>query len=584
VREVVKDSAEIQRLLALPRRDWTAYAPELAKELTALLRKPGPVPDGIPAELFPIQAVALHEAYEQRGLFAPIGVGLGKTLLPFVWDSQKPLLIMPSSVLEEKRREQLELMKYWHIPNWTKIVSAESVSLVDNLPELKNYNADTLTIDEAHMFKSIKLAARARMLNEYVEERREREAAGGRGFGSELRVACMSGSFNNGSWKDFPHLAKWCLGDRAPVPLDWMTLEGFSQALDPDVDSWSRWDFGALRQFLGPEDGVDEKNHAVCSELERVRRACGRRMAETPGVVASKDNELGTSLQIKSIQAVPSRKIDEAFELLRNDWELPDGYIHEEANQVWAQARQIALGFYYVWNPRPPREWLEPRKVCMKFYREHTVHGDLYSWSHVLAEHGDAPEITNWLKIKDTFKPNVEPVWLCDSVLRMAAAWLKKNKQGILWCEHIAFGEELERLSGVPYYRAEGRDRRGNYILDAKGPIIASIDANSTGLNLQHKWSQNCYISPEKSFKIWEQSLARTHRLGQKKDTVTADVYVGCYEHIDAFESAVAKSKSVTATERSRKKLCYADVSVKLIRAGTSPARWDPSWRRKAAA
>ena len=101
VLRTVQHTRELERVLRLPRRQWGgADSDRWAAELSAVLR----LAQGS-MTLRPIQAQALFEAGTLRGLFAPIGVGHGKTLItalaPYILQSRRPLLITRANLIEE---------------------------------------------------------------------------------------------------------------------------------------------------------------------------------------------------------------------------------------------------------------------------------------------------------------------------------------------------------------------------------------------------------------------------------------------------------------------------------------------------
>jgi hypothetical protein len=145
-----------------------------------------------------------------------------------------------------------------------------------------------------------------------------------------------------------------------------------------------------------------------------------------------------------------------------------------------------------------------------------------------------------------------EAQWENDYALQYAERWLRDEK-GICWVEHTAFGKELAIMSGAHYYGA-GDDG----ILDAEGPIIASIRAHSTGKNLQ-RWSTNLVMAPMPSGDAWEQLLGRTHRAGQLADEVHVDVFVPIPELRECMEKALADCRYIEATLGTKPRLLYAD-------------------------
>lgn len=97
MRDSVANSADLDRILALPERVWLESEIEQACDvLTTQFKKPGGT-----MKLRPIQAEALLEGVDCGGLLAGIGVGHGKTLLsillPLALNAVRPLLIVPTS-------------------------------------------------------------------------------------------------------------------------------------------------------------------------------------------------------------------------------------------------------------------------------------------------------------------------------------------------------------------------------------------------------------------------------------------------------------------------------------------------------
>lgn len=568
-RHAVKRTPELDRILALPRRNWEHDAAALARDVTAALRTATGT-----MSLFPIQAAALHDAYACRGLVGGLAVGEGKTLLslllPYVLEADRPLLVLPAKLIEKTKRERAEYEKHFHVPRHTKLESYERLGRVSGKQDLTNYAPDLLIFDEAHKLKNIKDAAVARRVKRYIEDRRRPpdvrapEDAAPRG---PLSVVILSGTLTRRSIRDYEHLVRWALPGGCPLPERWTEIEDWANALDfLDGREHARVSPGALYAFIGPGDDAPRDDGTPADELTIVRRAYARRLTETPGVVSSRTTELGTSLQIGALEHTPSATIDQAFETLRTAWMLPDGWELIDGAAVWAHARQIALGFYYVWDPRPPRPWIEARLNWTRFARERIKASrapKVYDSEHDVAlNFPNAPELLAWRAIKDTFTPNQVPVWLCPSALEAAAAWADAHPRGIVWVEHRAFGEALERLTDIPYFSEMGCDARGRYIEDASGPVIASIKGNRDGRNLQHRWQDNLVTASPSAGLDYEQLLGRTHRTGQKADEVTADVFLGCVENARAFEKARITARYEADSTRQKYKLCYADIDV----------------------
>lgn len=319
------------------------------------------------------------------------------------------------------------------------------------------------------------------------------------------------------------------------------------------------------------------------SELSRARKAFHRRLVNTPGVVCSLlEEQVACSLYIEGHVYKVNADTEKNFVTLRDLWETPDGWALSEAVDVWRHARELALGFHYVWDPRPPDEWLMARRAWAKFVRDILAHSRTLDSEKQVAtacEQGDEDDeaYRTWLEVKPSFTINQKAVWHDDAALDFCSAWLKREK-GICWTDHTFFGRELEKRSGFPFFGQNGLDKDGKSILDAKGPIIASGAANDTGKNLQ-AWSTNLIASCMTGASVWEQRLGRTHRPGQDADEVTVDVLVGCIEHAEAWERAVAEAKMAYDMFGAPQKILIADVTMPSVHdvSRLSGARWRKS-------
>ncbi len=602
-RQSVPHSRELDRVLSIPRRTWEDNAIELAAELTELLKRPG----GKMA-LRPVQAVAFKDAYDQQGALCPIGVGHGKTLfsllVAYVLDSARPMLVLPAKLIEKTKREWQILASHWWIPNWINLVSYELLGRVQRKDTLDQYQPDLLIFDEAHRLKNRKKAAVTKRVERYVTHHkfhekpaRDCELCASNTPRRPVRVCAMSGTITSKSIRDYAHIVQWCIPHHSPVPWTWVETEQWALAIDELVNANSRVDPGALLKLC------DARENDAPDATTAARRGWQRRLRETPGIVATTEGHLGSSLLVSGIEHSPSPAIDDAFEMLRGNpakrdagdlryagWQLPDGWQLIDGAAVWAYARQLALGFFYVWDPRPPPEWMLARSLWAAFARDVIKQGkldseldvalhahefrvtvdDVLGWReappHKDPEIGARHVYDHWAKsfngrpsMRDSFKPNQKPVWICDSALNLCADWMREHPKGIVWVEHVAFGVALEQRTGYRYFGRKGLDREGRAIEDAHGPVIASVEANKEGRNLQDKWCDNLDTAPAADGAETEQKIARTHRSGQLEDTVTWDVFMGCVENASAFWRAVDRARYIQDTTGNAQKLVYAD-------------------------
>jgi hypothetical protein len=563
-RSGVKESAELRRITALPRREWSKDEPGF-DEFLANINEWLKMPRGS-MTLRPIQAKALAELHDYGGLFGPQAVGSGKTLVsflaPIVLDAKRPLLILPAKLREKTIREMARYQEHFRIRP-IPILSYEMLGREQGEQALRDAAPDLIIADECHRLKNFRAAVTRRVARWMREQ-------------PTTRFVALSGTITKRSLRDYAHIIKWCLPYGSPLPVTQHDLEEWSSALDEKIEDMQRLGVGGLVQLCRPDEVAELMRLGDDKALALVRRAFQRRLTETPGVVATSETALGSSLRVLAVQPALGTELDAAFRKLRNDWMTPDDHPIIDGFQLWRHARELACGFYYRWNPRPPEEWLNARRNWARFVRE------------VLAEHrpgldselpvaracsrGELPtaDYEAWREIRDTFKPNQEAVWISDGTLRFAADWLSKN-EGVCWVEHIAFGERLAELSGLPYYGSGGLDRRKRMIEEETGSCIASVLANAEGRNLQH-WNKSLVISCQPSGLTWEQLLGRMHREGQTADEVSYEVMFACKEQMDGFFQALADARYLQDSLGSPQKLLYADVVLDL-QAAVGP-RW----------
>ncbi len=564
----IQNTRELQRVLALPRRAWTEEEGErLADEMTARLK----LPHGT-MRLFPIQAISLFELWQNGSLFAPIGTGMGKTLLtllaPYILNSRRPLLFVPAKLVEKTKHEAHELAQHWPIPNYTRILSHESLSTDYRQEILHGYRPDFIGADECHKWRNAG-AARTKKIKSYLEH-------------NPTRVLLTTGTISKRSIKDFAHFLRWALHERAPVPLHFGELKEWAEALD-DFDDVSgrtrRREIGYLRMFMN-----DEERRGP--ELDGARKAFRRRLVETSGVVATSENLIGASLTVQEVSHEVSSATEEAFKILNGTneldregkplypgWERPDRIPLSTGLEVHRVAREVSLGFFYKWDPYPPREWIEKRRTWSRASRYilGSNRRNLDSGAMVVraVEEGQYPSITfsdgttivpvialrEWRAIEPTFTPNKIAVWLGRESLDFCAAWAHEAP-GIVWCEHVEFAKELARLAGLTYYGAGSG--LGVMKHSPKSSFVASQASLGEGMNLQ-AWNRNLLTSFPPNALQTEQILARTHRTGQQSEEVTFDVIVNSAPQLDAYEKALENARYQENLTGQRQKILYAD-------------------------
>ena len=519
----VRDSEDLARILALPRRTWSREDADAAVQILtdALRTTQGTM------RLFPIQAIALTEMARHRGLVAPIPVGGGKTLISLLAprmfrDVQRPLLLVPAHLRDKTRADEAELRHHWALPPNIRIQSYQTLSRVNAATFLDDFKPDLIIADECHYLRNPR-AACTRRVTRYLRDRPDTIFVG------------MSGTLMGRSIRDMAHLCEWGLHDGSPVPIRHFAVDEWARALDSKVSPDQRMSPGALARL---------RSH----QTQPIREAFRDRFLSTPGVVAFTPRDVGVPLTIQAhLLPAPPGPLDAAWKGLREEWITPDGWECVDGIEVWRHAREIGLGCFYVWDPRPPDHWIQARRAwgaeCRYILQNNRRNLDTELQVKRAIDAGQYPEaahvLARWREVEPTFIPNVRAEWVSDHALRWIREWAARTG-GIVWVDHVEVGHAI----GLPYYAEMGIDRATGKSIEkadpADGPIVASIAANATGRNLQ-RWTRHLVVGPPPNGARWEQLLGRSHRTGQTQP-VHVDVLIASAEDHASVKRAIQDS------------------------------------------
>jgi hypothetical protein len=568
----VEKSKDLERILRIPRREWTPEEmEELAQIMTPLLAK-----EGGEQTLRPVQAVSLHDLASEKGLISTARVGAGKTLITllaaYVVEAVRPLIVVPANLKKKTIRDIKNYRKHWEIAEFVRVESYEWLSRKKQLNFWEDYRPDLVMCDEAHKLRDTSTAT-VKRLRRYLTDIRPQTILG-----------LLSGTLTNRSLKDFWHLLRWTLPyENCPLPHNYNELDMWSLAVDEKVSEMNRVQPGALIELC------DEAERDLFREdpIKSVRLGIQRRMRQTPGIVTTRETFEGASLQISAWDFEAPKPVRDAIDLLRVDWETPGspkradgtqeipGYPLSDATELSQHEKEMALGFYYILDPPPPDDWLQARKQFCKSVRSILRYNNrkLDTESQVIEALDNGfysmhmEHLDRWREVKDDYDPekHKKTVWIDDFAVKKAAEWMKENN-GIVWVFHTAFGKKLSQYTGVPYYAGEGLDAEKNFIEDhpADKPLIASMHANREGKNLQ-KWHKNLMTFPHTNGGWWEQLLGRTHRDGQEADTVYCDMFYVTEAHLESFYRAKGDAKYIEEMWGQVQKMLYADLLVPAI-------------------
>lgn len=534
---MTRTTVEYQRICALPRRVLTTeYARECAEFLTPQLRV-----RGSREALMPWQGASLVEAAQNDGAWLVLPVGVGKThityLLPRCMAAKRVAIIVPASLREKTRLDFAALFRDWgEIGCILKIISVQELAPEGGQDILDAFKPDLIIGDESHKLMN-RMSSAARRIDRYK-------------VASGCRVVMLTGTPSRKSIMGYWHILGWCLGEeRMPLPKN----EGEAEAWDA-VLGMNAWGPAADPGCLGPSQ-------------KAARAWYLKRLVETPGVViVDVDSAAGVPLTITFKIAPEDRALDEAYETFLLEQENPGGISVTDPLGRWRLDSQMGAGLYSRYKVPPPKPWVEARRESARFVRD-TI--EAHTWgplpidteAQVFRRFPRAPEVENWKRIKPTFEPETEFVWLTNSTVSTAAAWLRESpKPSIVWVDTIEFGQALARATRLPYYGAQGENELGRSlrVADPYKSLIASWHACREGFNLQN-WRRNLVVQVPQSALIWEQMMGRPHR-NRQTEPVTFEVLITSGGSIDAFETAVLESKAVKEREGLTNKILRATI------------------------
>lgn len=609
----IKYSAEFARIIALPRRPIDLDRLDvLTDAMTEFLRVPGAA-GGV--RLWPIQALALWEIAQHRGLFGSLRVGAGKTLVSLLAATafelgdgpvpQRAMLIVPGA-LKEKTERALREAAYlgWRVGN-VRIETYQQIARKTGPDLLRRYAPDLVIADESHKLKNRRSATVHHLADYFVDA-------------PQTIYVDLSGTMLNRALAEIGHRLRWALGPlRSPVPNDYPTLKAWGDALDEKSgEEEPRCTPGVLFAFTSREDWPTPPSENL--ELDArtaARRGWARRLRETEGVVATTgEDQIGVSLRFQCLTVQPQSKIREAIAHAQTHYETPDGYAFDSAAAAWKAERELARGFYHRFDPIPPKWWREARRqygTCIRWLlgnntqRLHSpvqvlgaiARGDYdetfiaqanprpnvewlrWQYNEELApgESGDPPDapriidrisvieaVTRWRQVSEMHRPETVPTWLDTTTLRAVGRWGQEHV-GIIWTEHVAFAQRLASEYGMPYYGAGGVDQRTqrHVEFDEAGDrtIVLSLAANREGRNLQHlQCSREMLFSSPYPMGAWiQQAIARGHRYGQQADEMAVYFLIACQADRYALDQILRDARAATELKDEEQKILIGD-------------------------
>tara|TARA_R110002110_G_scaffold89030_1_gene231905 strand:- start:4716 stop:6170 length:1455 start_codon:yes stop_codon:yes gene_type:complete len=477
-----------------------------------------------------------------NGLVAPIGVGHGKFLIsalaPTALGSERPLLLVPPSLVKQTEKEIERFREHFIIHPRLKVLSYGKLSVASGARFLSDYRPDLIIADECHHLRH-RTAARTKRVIRYFQDNPSTKFVG------------LSGTFTSKGLVDYAHLVELALRENSPVPLDFWELQIWAANLDVggEPDLYERQQFLPMTMQYGGTP----------------RQAFFRRFESCPGVTLTRDVSSGASIYMQRGDLDLPEDIDQSLRDLESSWCTPGGEEIEDALTMARYRRQLLCGFYYEWvwpNDEPDYPWLEARahwhQQVRRVLKRSTEGRDSPFLAAVWAQRDDCPDYTlvqawrDWDEVRHRPLPPVRTVWINDYLIHKVMRLLDEAEYPtIVWCEHRALLQAFEE-AGLPSYGA------GVEIPDAPARHCAmSIKAHGTGKNLQ-RWSHNLLTSFLPNGSALEQLIGRTHRLGQEAD----EVYVHYFEQHPSVLIDIEKAREVARyiqdTQGNRMKILVA--------------------------
>lgn len=585
---VIHQDADFHRIRLLPRRRWED-APDLPV-LVDLLSRELITPEGYARgeRVLPQQAACFRDAHDLGYLVAPIEVGGGKTLVTLLMSTvlqippYRTVLLLPAHLVPKTRADIKDYARRGFRVVTPRIVTYSMLSRgVEKLTRFPGCIKCIGTVAGCPMhMPELFLADEGRSIlgantpKRYLRWRAYKMSRGQHPF----KFIPLDGTLNSGrNLEKVARLIHWAIPrELAPVPMKRKDQRIWADALNEQTPDERRPSTLPLIDLWAPPNyrEISEKGPLECA-----RDAFGRRFTETPGVVASYGIGIATALLLRTVRPPLTRSdtelLRELLKDLREKGELPGGKIASSGLEIYFQARALASGFYYVWDPEPPPEWLIARRrwasLCRALLAEFGQRFKVYNEAELILRLEDIdPEdayewrehLEGWREIRDTFIPNSKPKWVHRGMLDFCANWLKQNPRGVVWSDKRPFCERLSKETNIPYFSKRGQSPDGTLIDHHKGPAIASVRSCHEGHNIQKHHDTMLVVSCYERGDLLEQMIGRHHRTGQESELVTCNWVLGVQEQYSGLMQAIRDAKAIQLLEQRPQRLAFCDKEI----------------------
>ena len=459
-----------------------------------------------------------------KGLFGPIGVGHGKSLIAWlasvVLGNLRAVIMMPPPMVESFKKEIDKFKHYFVMPNpEPEIVPYSILSSASGTDLLTRLQPQVIIADEGHALMHAD-SARTKRLMRYFEQN------------PNTIYITLSGTFFAKKPSELAHLVQFSLGDNAFMPVRGRALEIWGNCVDLDGrPNDSDWD--AFAPLCDAEKINIRPWHGEQRQV-LARKAVYSRMRSTPGVVTTIEMSFDAPLHIvkhdQNEISVPL-EVEEALAKVLTEEETPDGedIIVDDAQKARIQ-NYLSAGFFYRWAWEKvggkDAEWILARKVWHKALRKelekrskegydspllvsNTLDRQLLVDPTLAQRKSLHAAYSEWLKQKHKPVPPTEAVWVSDFFVDWIKSFVSDGVPTVIWYSSRAMGEALAK-AGFPVYGV------GTEVPEYHGQTVcASIQVHGEGKNGWQPWWRALLAEPPINSKKYEQLLGRQHRPGQ---------------------------------------------------------------------
>lgn len=417
----VQDSDDLERVLALPRREpldlksvraeamveyeMAKYAkPNSSCKCATIDRQIALGKRTCITRFLPMQAWMLHEIGIVRGLIAQASVGAGKTvcniLAPLAMglkENESALLLVPPTLVEQTEIDYRLIAQHFRVPALMVrkagqddkpyqvagaptlyVVGYSMISQTENSDIFEEISPSLIIADECDALKD-RTAARTMRFLRYFSGTDKMTKAERRARLSSTRLCAWTGSITDSRIEEYQHLALLALREKSPLPLSREVTEEWGRCLNANATSPA----GRLLERM--VETVDPVLGPLCRPGESVRTGFHRRLRETMGfvianagrvIVEGSEDKREVELDIREKEAPPlPPRVAEALAKVRKGtrpdsmFGSPDDETLVDALAIAKCAQEVACGMFYRWKFPPIKGVLQKRETIEEWYK-----------------------------------------------------------------------------------------------------------------------------------------------------------------------------------------------------------------------